>query len=91
MSSRRRFQDPNDSDDTLTRTDSPQTKEDFCPACVAVPMAMAGIGAGVYGSHGSGSYRNRQQIAFWVGIAFLIISIIVALYYAFVKECKQCK
>lgn len=69
-------------------------KEEFCGACVAIPLAFAGVGAGVYGSSSSrGSYKNKKKVMMWSGIIsifFIIISIIVAIYFLCIKKCKEC-
>lgn len=65
-------------------------KEGFCGACVAVPLAMIGAGASAYGS-GNGSHDQTKTIVFWAGVATVIISTLVAIYFLFIKDCKDCK
>jgi len=65
-----------------------QTKEDFCPACVAIPLAMAGAGAGGYGAYIN---DDRKKWIICISCGFTAIMIAVAIYYFFVKPCKACR
>lgn len=65
------------------------SKEEFCGACLAVPMALAGAGAAGYGAKGNGEHKKMKQILLWGGLVVTIISIIVALYFLF--SCKDCR
>ena len=61
-------------------------KEDFCGACAAIPLAIAGAaGAGV----GSQQHGKTKNIMLWGGIAMTVISIIIVIVY--LKTCKTCK
>ena len=55
------------------------TKEDFCGACVSLPVAM--VGAGIAGASTKKGKTNKKvkKIMFIVGISITIISLIVAL------------
>ena len=65
-------------------------KEDFCGACLAVPLAFAGVGASAYGANGSRkNYKKTKQIVLWVGIISIVLSLIIAFYYF--KNCKECR
>ena len=70
-----------------------ETKETFCGACLAVPLALAGAGMAGVGSKkddkNDKSKRKRKKIMFWSGIAVTIIGIIVALLY--LRTCKDCR
>lgn len=68
-----------------------ETKEDFCPSCVAVPLAFAGVGASAYGSQSNGKYRKNQKIMLCIGISTIILSILIFLYFRYVKNCKGCR
>lgn len=65
-------------------------KEPFCGACAVIPLAMAGVGASAYGSNNKGSYKKNKQIMLWGGIITIIISILIAVYFLWFKECSQC-
>lgn len=71
-------------------TEREEVKENFCPACIALPVAFAGAGAGVYGAkNGSkGGYRKRKKMMLYAGIVTVIASLIA---YYYLKNCKSCK
>lgn len=64
--------------------------ENFCGACLAIPLAFAGIGASAYGSSSRGAYQQQKKWALWSGITITLISILVAIYYLFIKKCVDC-
>tara|TARA_Y100000389_G_C17420770_1_gene496575 strand:- start:517 stop:732 length:216 start_codon:yes stop_codon:yes gene_type:complete len=69
-------------------TKEENVKEDFCGACLAVPLAMAGAGTAV----GTSDYKNKKKwkkILFVGGIVVAVISIIIAVWY--LRTCKSCK
>ena len=64
------------------------TKENFCGACLAVPLAMSGVGITTAGA--TEDEKNKQKkIMVWVGIILTILSI--SGYFYFKKTCKDCK
>ena len=63
------------------------TKEDFCGACLAVPLAMAGVGTAASSSNKKN--KTIKKIIFWVGIIISVISIVVAIW--FLMSCEDCK
>ncbi len=65
-------------------------KEEFCGACMAIPVAIAGAGvAGAGSKKGAGSHKNTKKIMLWGGIALTVVSIIIALIY--MRNCKDCR
>lgn len=65
-----------------------EIKESFCPACIALPLAMAGVGA-----TGAGSSQKDKNLKKWMmigGIVVSVISILVAVYFLFIKKCQTC-
>jgi hypothetical protein len=67
-------------------------REDFCSLCLTVPLAFAGVGASTYGSSSRKSHKRAKKIAFWSGVATVILSIIIATYFLLKKEqCKECQ
>lgn len=72
-----------------TLKDSDDTKEEFCGACLAVPLAFAGVGASAYGTSSRNSHKKSKQIALWGGIITIIISIIITIYY--LSTCSECR
>jgi hypothetical protein len=66
---------------------SSNNKEEFCGACLAVPLAMAGVGSAA-GASGS-SKKKIKKYVFWGSIILSVISLLAAVY--FLKKCKTCK
>ncbi len=67
-----------------------ENKENFCSACVAIPIAMAGTGLSMYGNtQTSKDYRRQKDILFWSGIIISIIFLIITIYY--VNTCHSCR
>jgi len=64
------------------------TKEEFCGACVTIPLAFAGAGATVYGSRGRGYYQKKKRFIFWIGIGTVLLSLLIIIYY--VRTCSEC-
>ena len=73
----------------MTNKNNEDIKEDFCGACLAVPLAFAGVGASAYGANSRKSYKNAKLIALWGGIISIIISIIIVIYY--LNTCSDCR
>ena len=65
-----------------------EVKENFCGACIAAPLAIAGVGVAGVGSRGSGSNKKTKTVMLWSGIALTILSLIVMIWY--MTRCKQC-
>ena len=65
------------------------TKEDFCGACVSIPIAIAGAGLAGASTKKGKENKNVKKIMFFVGISTTIIALIIALYY--LKKCKSCR
>lgn len=72
------------------RTDNENVKEEFCGACLAIPFAFAGVGASAYGASSRGHHKKQKKWAIWGGIAVIIISILIAAYYLWIKKCTDC-
>ena len=66
------------------------TEEGFCMACLAIPVAFAGVGASAYGASSRGKYKEQKKIALWGGIIAVIISFLIAAYYLWIKKCTDC-
>ena len=72
------------------KKDNQDIKEDFCMACMAVPLAFAGVGASAYGANNSrGSHKRSKKIALWGGVITIVLSLIIAIYY--MTSCKTCR
>lgn len=73
------------------RINNEDVKEGFCGACMAIPLAFAGIGASAYGSSGSrNNHKKQKKWALWIGIISVLLSIFIAVYYLFIKKCTDC-
>jgi uncharacterized membrane protein YidH (DUF202 family) len=71
--------------------DEEDIKEDFCGACIAAPLAIAGSGVIFYNSKNSSrkTYKLQKKISLWVAIILIIVSLGIAFYYS--KTCEECK
>jgi len=70
-----------------------ETKETFCGACLAVPLALAGAGmAGIGSKKDDKNIKSRKKykkFMFWSGMTITLIGIIVAIVY--LRTCKDCR
>lgn len=67
-----------------------EIQENFCGACAAVPLALAGAGGAAYGST-KGSNKKYKKILLWTGIITAILAILFIIYvYCIKKDCKSC-
>lgn len=64
-------------------------KEEFCGACLAIPLAFAGVGTSLYGSSSRNKYKKQKKIALWGGIVVVVMSLAIAIYY--LCSCKDCR
>jgi hypothetical protein len=64
------------------------TKESFCGACAALPLAFIGAGVAGAGSKKKGSNKKTKKILLWSGLIITLISIIIVIFY--LKRCKTC-
>jgi hypothetical protein len=65
------------------------TREDFCGACITVPLALLGAGAAGIGARQKGGYRKQKKILLWGGIGLTILSIIITIIY--LSKCSSCR
>jgi len=63
-------------------------KEEFCGACLAIPAALAGLGAAGIGTK-KGGHNKMKKILLWGGITVTIVSAIIAVIY--LMKCKNCR
>lgn len=64
------------------------SKEEFCGACVALPIALAGAGVAGVGTK-SGSNKQKKKIMLISGLVVCALSLIVTIIY--LNRCKQCR
>ena len=64
-------------------------KEDFCPPCLAIPLAFGGAG----GAKFSESISNPTTRKWIMGgfIAITVLAVAVFIYFKFIKKCNTCK
>lgn len=67
-----------------------EIKEEFCGACVAGIAALAGAGAAGSSSVDRKKHKKRKKIIFWVGVSITILSILVMIYFLWIKKCEEC-
>jgi len=67
------------------------TRENFCGACAAVPLALVGAGVSAYGAGSKKKYKRGKKIMFWTGIITVIISILIVIYFLWIKKCDDCE
>jgi hypothetical protein len=70
---------------TPPENDKQDIKEEFCGACMAVPLAFAGAGSSGAGSQMSGGKKTALIV---VGVILTLISIWLA--WKFMFGCKTC-
>jgi hypothetical protein len=58
-------------------------KENFCGACVTIPLAFAGAGT-AFGA------EKKAQLKQWA-IILTVISIVLTIYFIYIKKCNTCK
>ena len=73
------------------KKDNQDVKEDFCGACLSVPLAFVGVGASIYGTSSRDKYKKQKKIVLMSGIVSIMVSLIIASYYLFFSGCKDCK
>lgn len=64
-------------------------KEDFCGACISVPIAMAGATLAGASTKKGKTNKKVKKIMFFVGITITILALIAAVIY--LKKCKSCR
>lgn len=70
------------------KVDNNDVIEEFCGACIAIPMTFAGIGVGAYGCNSRKKYKHGKKMAFW-GFLIAFISLLVTIY--FYSTCSNCR
>ena len=71
----------------MHKSSKDDVKEEFCGACLAIPVALAGMGAAGVGAK-KGGHDKTKKILLWGGIAVTLISAIIAV--IFLTRCKTC-
>jgi hypothetical protein len=58
-------------------------KENFCGACLTIPLAFAGAGTAI-------GAEKKAKLKQWA-IIFTIVSTLLTIYFVYYKKCKTCK
>ena len=58
-------------------------KENFCGACLTIPLAFVGAGTAI-------GAETRVTLKRWA-IIITIVSVLLTVYYVYVKKCTTCK
>jgi hypothetical protein len=67
-----------------------ENKEEFCPVCAVVPLAMAGAGmAGIGSTKDPKKNKKSRIIMLIVGIILTLVSLLIGLFYW--KRCTDCR
>jgi hypothetical protein len=69
---------------------SDDTKEPFCGPCLAIPLALAGVGTATAGAAEIGDHKKRKKILLISGITLTLLSAAIAVYFLFIRKCKSC-
>lgn len=75
----------------MSRNVKENTREEFCGACLAVPLAMAGVGVGTAGAVTKGSHQRSRKVMLWTGVILVLLSLLIAIYFLFIKKCSSCR
>jgi hypothetical protein len=67
-----------------------ELRENFCPACVSVPIALAaGLMSGGK-TQDPGNYRKVKNISFTISMLIIFVSLGIGIYNFFIKKCSLC-
>jgi hypothetical protein len=58
-------------------------KENFCGACLTIPLAFAGAGT-AFGA------ENKAKLKQWA-IVITIVSVLFTIYFIWIRKCKTCR
>jgi hypothetical protein len=58
-------------------------KENFCGACLTIPLAFAGAGTAI-------GAEKKARLKQWA-IIFTIVSIVLTVYFIYIKKCRTCR
>ena len=72
---------------------SEQIKENFCGACIAAPLALigAGAGAGAVSVSTKGEHKKQKSRFLKIGLASLVLSVGLLVYFLYIKKCSECR
>lgn len=64
-----------------------EEKEPFCVACLAGVGALVGLGTSGINRK---STKKSRKIIFWAGVGITVISILIMIYFLFIRKCNEC-
>lgn len=76
-------------ENTTQLNENGDTKEEFCGACAAIPLALMGASAAGVGAKKKGNHKKIKNILLWGGIGLTLLCVIIGMIY--LKNCKSCK
>lgn len=65
-----------------------EVKEEFCSACLTIPLALVGAAGAGYGLKKKGMHAKMKKFLLVGGLLLTFISVIATIY--FLNTCKQC-
>jgi hypothetical protein len=71
-----------------------QVRENFCGACLAVPLIFAGGGLAAAGGLSDAEKKEakkKRMYTIWFGIITTILSIIAYVYFRYYAGCTECQ
>jgi uncharacterized membrane protein YjfL (UPF0719 family) len=69
-----------------------EIKEDFCAACLTIPLAFTGASLSAYGASSNGSHKKLKKILLWSGVGTVLLSLLIIIYVYYIKkDCTNCR
>ena len=71
--------------------DPKNVKEDFCGACLSIPIALIGAGTAGGAQFGmtKGKYQKTRKLLLWTGISISVIALLLTVYFL-TRKCSTC-
>jgi hypothetical protein len=68
-------------------------KENFCPSCITIPLAMSGIGLTSLNSDSETSekHKRKKKLMLYTGLVITLLSFLIGVYYLCYKQCNDCR
>lgn len=65
--------------------------ENFCGACIAAPLALAGVGVSASATSKNGDHRKNKKKKLVIGLLLTILPLLYIIYKVFFQKCSECK
>jgi hypothetical protein len=73
------------------KKDNVKSKENFCPACVAIPLTMVGAGISTSSSKINKNYRKIKNMICVFSFLITFLFFFIGVYFLFIKkDCNKC-